>query len=428
MIHTKLSRLRILFLTLILVGCGQAAEAPVSSAAATVTPTPEPHPVTTDFHSVQARGETIGRLLVQQDYEALSALFSQDSSQAHTAADLKKMVTDFLGQDAFTGTSAAYARMDRGLITTWTYLNGTQDTYVVRTRLDDSRTIVQMQLSTAPEAIVTEDGDTWTETLVTIGRDPSVQGILTLPVSGGNFPVAILMGESLEDGADASGSDATFRKELAHILAAEGIATLRYDMRLYEDPLSLAMDGPSLRLQLEEDLAWAVHHLENQPVNALNMYYIGCGTLGTLGYAFMHEHYEITGGLVLLEAPYAESGTALMARYYGLDETLATQAAEALAQEDPDLSQTVGPYYLSYWQSWEELNPLTYTPLVAEPILILQSEQDDAVTMTEDYAGWKTQAGSNVTMISYEDLDDHLRDEEGSLETLGQEIAAWING
>lgn len=177
-----------------------------------------------------------------------------------------------------------------------------------------------------------------------------------------------------------------------------------------------------------EDFNYAVHHLENEPVDATNMFYIGHGVSGALGYALVSENFELSKGLVLLDAPYAESGEALYGRYAGIEQDVVSKVSEALEEEQPDIDALYGDLPLWYWKQWHMAGALRYTPRVSMPILILQDEADTTYATQEDFTSWKSQKGHNVTMYAYKEMQENFRNADGEMKTLAEDIGAWLNG
>lgn len=401
----------------LLSGCGSDSSSASSSPSASATPASSPVPVVTDFHSVAARAETLARYVVQNDWDAISAFFASSSSQNHSPSQL---------QDAFLSASDGVngdrviddcARMDGDLITGFATV-GAGDTQVrLRVRMNENREVLSLYFEKLPAVPEVEETDDYTEVAVKAGRDPAVNGILTLPKNHDYPYIGILMPAGLSDGMDASGSDPAFRRQLAHALASAGVATIRYDMRSYEDPLLTEEDGWSLDLLMNQDLAWTIHHLDQYAVDATNIFYVGCGVSGGLGFGEMNEHYEMTKGLVLMDVPYADDGLSLFGSYYGLDEDTVLEARAALEAEEPDLKALVGEYPLSYWNEWNSL--LSSSLLVSGSYRRLVLSDDEAI-----YDAWDQGTKRYTEMASY----DSFTDEDGSMSTVAVDIAAWLDG
>lgn len=387
-----------------------------------------PAPVETDFHSLQGRAETIGRYTVQENWPAIASFFSKNSRQAHQPIEIMRLYQQAYGKGKVQRMRTSAARMNDGHFIGYAFLEGDEGELEVRMILNDKLEIETLGYAKTPKEKVLEETENWKEEEFLVGRAPCVHGVLTLPKTGSYPYVALLMPADLHDEMDASGTDATFRKDLAHALADRGIASVRWNMRTYEDPLQIEQDGASLKRDVTEDFNDALHHLEKVPVDATNMFYIGHGVSGALGYALVHENFELTKGLVLLDAPYAESGEALYGRYAGKDQDVIAKVEEALAEEDPDEDALYGDLPLWYWKQWHMAGALRYTPRVSMPILILQDEADTTYADAQDFTAWKSQKGHNVTMYAYEKMAKNFRNEKGEMSDLAEDIGAWLNG
>lgn len=420
----RLRKAGILLLSLLLAGCTQSGSA---AAVPTASPTPVPTPLTADFHTVQEQAEKAGKLVASRNWEELSALFAEDAQQAHSPQDLEELISSHGSELSYV--SAVSSILD-GINSGYALMQGSDGMYQLLIRVNEELGIERLVLEKKPEIPEAEESGNWKEVPLEVGNEPKLAGLLTLPKEQDYPYVAVLMGEGLEDGMNASGTDPDFRRDLAHALAEEGIASIRYDMRLYKDP-SCVLDPMEETLDriYWRDFASAVHMLEQYPVDAQHIFYIGHGISGSLGYSAVYHHFEITKGLVLLNAPFG-SGEELMAHYYGLSEDTADEAEEILASEKSQQEETesIGGYPSAWWKDWKSSQPLRYTRYVSMPIAIFQGENDTSVTEEEDYENWKSQKGSNVDMVVYEDAGHDLRDEDGSLETLATDISSWLDG
>lgn len=413
---------------LLISGCTASKPVEPSTVPSAPVATQKPAPVETDFHSIQARAETIGRYTVQENWTAIGSFFSRESRQPHQAEDIRRLYTQAYGEKKVEGVQASAARMDDGHLIGYAFLNGDEGRVEVRMIVNERLEIESLGYAKVPATKILEETEQWEEKEFLVGRAPCVHGVLTLPKQVSYPYVALLMPAGLQEEMDASGTDLTFRKDLAHALAERGIASVRWNMRVYEDPLQRGQDGASLKRDVMEDFNYAVHHLENEPVDATNMFYIGHGVSGALGYALVSENFELSKGLVLLDAPYAESGEALYARYAGVENDIAARVTAALEEDESDPNVIYGDQPFWYWKQWHMAGALRYTPRVSMPILILQNEKDETHAGMEDFNSWKSQKGRNVTMYAYRDTQADFRDADGGLSTLAEDIGAWLNG
>ncbi len=282
--------------------------------------------------------------------------------------------------------------------------------------VNDSLEITDIDYSMMGEGVSVSEGETYTETILVMNDFYETEGILTLPLDVEDPPVVFLVGESLYDSADASGDDASFRKDMAHELAAMGVASVRFNMPLYTDPYVIERNDVTLDSTILNIFAREIHSIENYPVNALHIYYMGHGIAGTYGYYLVYSHFEMDGGIILLNAPY-EDGYALMQYALGVSDA---DIEKAKQDKDPDM------FTKEYFQEWSTLSPSLYAVSLAMPILIETSTTDSTYATYDD---WGSVAGSNVTRNSYENLDHALRSSDGALsEEVLHDINVYFNG
>ncbi len=386
------------------------------------------------YGKVVKKAEEIELALAEERWDDLAALFA-----AQTSADTIKAEWLADGEGPWSPAGAAPVFRD-GNIGAVVFLSGSAGVREAVIRLNEDLKIEEMHSFMRPSFSEPESSDRWTEEWIYAGNEPKITGILTLPVPEEDEeddkdeeselpPVAVLVGEELDDAMNESGSNTDLRRDLAHALAENGIASVRFNTRSYEDPLLAEMFGYDLEMMLSEDMASIFHSLETYPVNARRIIYVGHGAAGTMGYSYVYHHFEITGGLVLINSPFTDDGAQLFQRAAWLEESTAEEAAEALEDEDAQDTAVIGGYPLSYWKDWDAMGALKYTRYVAIPILIQQGKDDSIVSAAEDYENWKSQKGSNVTMKLYTGIGHDLRKKDGTFEELlAEDIADWQNG
>ena len=264
----------------------------------------------------------------------------------------------------------------------------------------------------------------WTEQLVMIGNEPMVYGLLTVPADKTDAPVAVLLPENLDADIRSSGNDAWFREELAHELAERGVAVLRWEMRRHADSAVL-MNDPAMSLDraVLNDLAYAVHNLENMPVDPTDITLIGIGESAVLAASAVYNHFEITGGLVLMALP-QETGVSYFAKQAGLPEEDLEELKQM--QADDEVPEMWNGWPAAAWKQWHDVDQNRYMKYVKAPVLVLHGEQSGG---EEAWTYWQKELKnrSRTILQSYEDLDDHLRDEDGKLdEDALDDLAYWI--
>jgi len=378
------------------------------------------------FGTLRKLAGTIGRAVENEAWEELSSLFWDGLEKRPDAVNIEEAFSDLHAGGVKLADTAAL--MDTDVRGGYAVFEGENGIYEAVFTADENLHLLSLVFAERRTGSRPESSDTFEEYEITAGNAPRISGMLTMPKEAEEPVVAILLPEEIDDAMDESGSNLTFRKDLAHGLAEKGIASVRFDMRCWEDPLLVPVFGMSFDRTISRDFASIVHTLEQYPVNARKIIYIGHGPAGSLGYSAVAHHYEMDGGLVLLNSPYTEDGVHLLQRAAWLEESAAEEAKEMLEMEKEEQYEIAG-FPPSFWQAWQEHGALNYTRRISIPILILQAEADGVVYFKKDYEDWKSQKGSNVTMKSYPDLGHDLINKEEVFEPqICEDIAAWING
>lgn len=277
----------------------------------------------------------------------------------------------------------------------------------------------QLELYSLPPTPTLEETEDYYEIGLSVGLTPQLNGILTIPYKTEYPSVAIIMPDGLYNDLDGSGDDPTFRKDLAHALAEEGIATVRYDMRLAVEPsLIQSNDDYSLNEIYYKDFASLVHMLERYPVDAGDILFVGHGLSANLAYASVYQHFEITGGIVLID-PLEENGLNLMGQVHGLSNEEIARVTQELEKEEKEETFS---YPLSYFEEWNHSNGNLYLGSLRQRILILKSH---TLTYSErnEYRnnGW-------ITVKGYPIIGNTFRSNETLYPTLPSDIFKWILG
>lgn len=298
-------------------------------------------------------------------------------------------------------------------------------------------------------------GADFVERDLTVGQGEwAVSGTLTMPGKGkGPWPAAVLIhGSGPHDRDSTVGATKPFR-DLAHGLAAKGVAVLRYDKRTYQHQGRLAAATEMTpKEEVFDDAAAAVYLLRKMPeVNGDRVFVIGHSMGATLA-PRMAPLIPKLGGIVMLAASARPIADVVVEQIAYLRTQPENQSAEAQAKiaeieqaaaklkaiREDDAGFILGAP-VSYWRWWGQYDPLGEAAKLELPVLILQGERDYQVTMT-DFELWKKRLGgkANVTLKSYEDLN-HLfvtgkgRSKPAEYMVGGkvavkavEEIAAWI--
>jgi dienelactone hydrolase len=256
-------------------------------------------------------------------------------------------------------------------------------------------------------------------------------GTLTVPKGEGPFPVVILLhGSGPNDRDETVGALKPFR-DIAEGLAEQGIAVYRFDKRTYVYGNELAVKKDvSLVDEYIEDAVNAVQLLAKQEkIDPERIFVLGHSLGGNAIPAIARELKKQPAdsrGFIMMAAsprPLEELAREQNEFLYSLmPEETEEQKAEKeayLAEIEKTFSDldklkdldsltdddTVLGIWKSYWKWLADYDILQAADEIAQPVLLLQGEEDYQVTM-EDYGIWKDALGEkeNWQMKSYPGL------------------------
>ncbi len=280
-------------------------------------------------------------------------------------------------------------------------------------------------------------------------------GIVVIPRSGAPVPGVVLVhGSGPLDMDESVGPNKPFL-DLALGLAADGIASLRYEKRTRAHPELFAGKSYTLDDEVIEDAASALTLMRSTPgVDPQRVFVLG-HSLGARLAPFVARRTPVRG-LVLLAAPAAPLADVLQrqAEYLARSHGHATdEERHALAQFEEEVGhlrellagRTPGgplPFGLpaQYLEQLALDDPIEASAALHVPVLVLQGERDYQVTVADDFSLWRARFAHDplFTLKSYAELN-HLFERgsgpEGPAEyeqagnvsaQVVRDIAAWI--
>ena len=322
-------------------------------------------------------------------------------------------------------------------------------------------TVSHISFSLRPLEVTPESGDSWYETPITLGYDAEkpLNGMLTLPRDAERPPVVILVSGSGANSMDSliGAADNRFFADLAHGLAEQGIASIRYDKRSYAYP------GDVIDIQTEYlyDVKDAVRLArEDTRVDGDEIYLIGHSQGGMLSPKLVTDNPEFRGLISMggtlrrMEDLILEQNEVMNALNTALtpeerdaaNAEVAQLVAEIKALDaDADASPDtlLYGYPETYWKSLNQIDSMGLAEQLAEeeyPMLILQGINDFQVLYDTDFALWQEVVADNpnAACIAYEGLshvfmpgtpefDGTVYDAPAHVEpAVIEDIAAWI--
>lgn len=257
-------------------------------------------------------------------------------------------------------------------------------------------------------------------------RDVEVAGLpatLALPAGDGPFPAIVLVhGSGPLDRDETIGPNRPFR-EIAHGLAAHGIASLRYDKRTLARPADFAGGNFTVQHETVDDAVAAVDLLRTTDgIDPARVFVVG-HSLGAMLAPRIAAQRPDLAGLVLLAAPArpldvivpaqvryladldGKRDDAELASIAQIDAAAAT--TRALGDQAPSGELLLG-LPASYWRDLHGYDPVQHASGLDLPVLVLHGGRDYQVT-DEDFEHWRQAFGDSerVTLRRYPALN-HL--------------------
>jgi dipeptidyl aminopeptidase/acylaminoacyl peptidase len=261
------------------------------------------------------------------------------------------------------------------------------------------------------------------ETAVTVGDGRwQLPGILTCPSRlRKRVPGAVLVhGSGPQDEDETIGPNKPFR-DVAHGLAARGIAVLRYVKRTKQHgPEFVGEQEYTWYEETEQDACLAAEVLRAQPmVDASRVFVIGHSLGATLAPRIARYAPALRG--VVMMAPMARKLLDIMEFQFAYlrevnpgNEASIKQLEDGIAAVRKALAENAqtGKYMgapVSYWRDVMSYDPVATAAAVTKPMLILQGGRDYQVRIDIDFRAFKLglQDKCNVSFRSYRHVN-HL--------------------
>lgn len=263
--------------------------------------------------------------------------------------------------------------------------------------------------------------DKWEEVSVKVG-EMGLPGMLTLPKGVKKPPVVLLIqGSGASDMNEALGTTPNRPfEDIAHGLAEQGVATLRYNKRTYQYP---AGGGDTIEYEILDDAAAAVKLLSSDSrVDADRIYLLGHSLGGMMTPKITADNPQIKGFIAmagtlrqLQDIAFDQNKAAIMAMESLTEQQkndmiaqvkLATDKVKAL---DDDGTGYIMGLPTNYWKSLNAIDSIAIVKGLNVPMLILHGDADFQVYTDKDYKLWQTtlEGFSKATFKLYDGLS-HL--------------------
>lgn len=280
-----------------------------------------------------------------------------------------------------------------------------------------------------------------------------LEGILTIPNNVEEAPVAILIqGSGQSDMNETIGANRPF-EDLAHELAKQGIATIRYNKRFYQHP-EYADESITIADEILEDANAAVEFAQKyENVDSTRIIIIGHSLGGMVAPVICEENPTVAGMISLAGSPrnladiiYDQNEEAMAVMDLS-DDIKSEQLAKVKTEVEKIKALTAedtGSYFnanAKYWYSLNQLNSGEVAKSLEIPMLFLQGSADFQVYIDKDFMEWKKILNNktNCTFKEYSNLNHLFMNTNGKSDiteydsvgkvddTVIKDIADWIN-
>lgn len=303
---------------------------------------------------------------------------------------------------------------------------------IVTIAFNNKKEISGLYLNYVPINQTLASNELFEEVSVKIGDTMPLDAILTLPKDISNPPVVLMVhGSGPNDKNSTVYQNAPF-KDIAHGLASEGIATLRYDKRTFVYPDEMAELGSDVTIREEvlDDVTLAIDLLKNDTrINPSAIFVLGHSLGGGLTPVIAVENQDIAGIISIAgtlepmyEVSYAQNKD--METYIEtieLEEAIKNQFKDQMEQVEKDIEILRADFsdvpndeillgiHAGYQKSAKELAGINFINDVDVPILVLQGSADFQIKSDTDFKLWKEvlKDKENVTFNLYDNLN-HL--------------------
>lgn len=269
-------------------------------------------------------------------------------------------------------------------------------------------------------------------------------GLLTMPQAGSGdvpFPAVVLVHGSGSSDWNMTFEDTAIFRDLAHDLAAQGIAVLRYDKRTYAWQTGALPYSPEeaenlniVTETIEDAVAAAALLRADSRIDPGRVFILG-HSQGAVAATWMQQEGAAANGLILLAGSLRHLHALAADQLRNMDYA-GLEAEIALAEtiggkteaEARALTLLGGPAY-PYWFEAQH-DHLAAAEENTAPMLILQGEADTQVFYAVDFALWQDFArqhpDKDITLTAYPALGHYFTEGKHISADVLRDIAAWI--
>ncbi len=373
------------------------------------------------------RAQQIIQMLVSGDTADVYAQFSDQIKAAVTQDQLAQVVPGLAQQfGAFQQVTNVQANADNHLVSlTLQFEKGLLDAHIAfDATTGDVIGLRFVPSASAPTPVAPTptyaDPSAYTETDVQVG-EYKLPGKITMPTGTGPFPAVVLIsGSGPNDMDETIGPNKPFR-DIAWGLAAQGVATLRFDKRTHAAPQSLDMTSLTVKEEYVDNSVAAIELLrQTEGVDPTQVFILGHSEGGYVLPRIAQADPNIAG-LIYMSAPALPLQDEAMRQLRYIASLTPSDATEepAIAQMEAEVEkinsvtadsppdQLVFNAPPSYWLDLQGYDPVALAASLPQPILLLQGGRDYQVTVADDLPLWRAGLADHpdTTFKVYPDLN-----------------------
>ncbi len=301
----------------------------------------------------------------------------------------------------------------------------------------------------APKTEEPTETDELIETAITIGEgELTLDGRLTMP--GGKYalkssktPVVIFVhgsGQSDFDQTIGAAANKPF-KDLAHGLAKQGVASLRYNKRFYQYP-QLAQDNMNINAEVLEDVTKAIDFVKQNEALG-DIYIVGHSFGAMMAPKIAKDNPDVAGIISLAGSPrnladvIMDQNLDILNRDSNYSEKQKSKIIEMLqehidkaksAKADDEQTDILG-ISSKYWASLNEIDSGAIAKSLDTPMFFLQGSADFQMNPNNDFEIWQEvlQGKENVQFKLYDGLNHLFMPTSGKTDTTEYDIKSNVS-
>ena len=371
-----------------------------------------------DKETATSLAEKHTAMIVKGDYAAVVADCTETVAKQIDRAAMEQAWNTVAGMagDYIMVYSTSFTEKD-GLATVATTLEYENTGLMISLTYDADGKIRGLWFNTAAVKYEITDNEILTEQEIVIGEH-RLKGVLTLPDSVENYPVAVLVqGSGSSDFDETVGANKPF-KEIAHALAEKGIATIRINKRLYQKPDLMTADLTIYDEYMDDIYAAIAYAKENV---SEDVFVVG-HSQGAMSAPKIATDNDLKGIVMLAgttrgleDIVFDQSVATLQVNegYSDKEKEKITQALQDGVTAVKELTESSTDAVLGiparYWLSLRSLDTENILKTTLLPVLVMQGTADFQVYYEKDFKLMQSQLADreNIIFKAYDGLN-HL--------------------